>query len=130
MNAYTASKIAHMMRMGIPAGVGPNGGAMPDWAKIAEQHKADNPPKEQPRKREPRDIVSGHFGAAAQNALRQVAAADHSDPFAVARLRTHLTNGVEDDPAKVSVRAETTIRNRHIAIEESYAKWRASQAAA
>ncbi len=122
--AYVASKIAHMNRIGIPAGTGPNGGASPDWQKIAQRDRMDNPPKVEPSKRKPRDITSGHFGAACQNALRQIAAADNSDPFAMVRLSTHLRNGIEDDPATVSVKCGVIIANRQAMIQKSYEDWK------
>lgn len=43
MDSYIANKIVHMQRMGIPAGIGPNGGACPSWLK--ELREADNKQK-------------------------------------------------------------------------------------
>lgn len=73
-----------------------------------------------------RDIFSGAYGAACQNALHLTAQADKSDPFAVRRLRTHLLNGVEDDPAAVAKQAQLTVEHRQAAILASYEKWKAS----
>lgn len=33
MSAYISRKISHMQQMGIPADIGPNGGACPNWLK-------------------------------------------------------------------------------------------------
>lgn len=123
--AYIQRKIAHMMRMGIPAGFGPNGGACPDWAKIAEREHHDTAAPKQPERRKSRDIVSGYFGAACQGSLRIVATCDNSDPFAVARLRTHLLSGIEDDPVAVSKRCQATIEYRRALIQRSYEAWKA-----
>lgn len=121
---YVKAKIDHMMRIGIPAGFGPHGGAIPDWAKIEQNERVHNAPASEPRKRRLRDITKGNFGLACQNALRQVAAADLSDPFAALRLRTHLQNGIEDDPQTVGKRAEAIVVNRKAAIERGIAERR------
>lgn len=122
--AYVTSKIDHMHRIGIPAGFGPHGGACPDWFKIAEKERHDNPPVRTPERRKPRDIANGHFGEACQRALREVAIADASDPFAAARLRTQLRNGIEDEPLTVAKRSEAATAQRKVQIEQSFRAWK------
>jgi hypothetical protein len=57
-------------------------------------------------------------------AIRAVAEAEKSDPFAVARLITHLRNGIEDDPKAVTKTARAVINQRREQIEAEFEKRR------
>lgn len=60
------------------------------------------------------------FGREAHRALEAVTACETSDPFAVARLRTHLLVGIEVEPDKVASSAEARVIARRADVLETY----------